>query len=154
MFKYFPHTKSDIELMLKEINISSIDELFSTVPKDVFLKKEYNLKSSMSEQEVRNYFKELDKENQELVIFSGLGLYDHYQPAVIDAITSRQEFLTSYTPYQPEVSQGTLQYIFEYQSMIQTITGMDVSNASMYDGTTSTAEACFMACNITKRKKY
>lgn len=153
MFKYFPHTKSDIELMLKEINISSIDELFSTVPKDVFLKKEYNLKSSMSEQEVRNYFKELDKENQELVIFSGLGLYDHYQPAVIDAITSRQEFLTSYTPYQPEVSQGTLQYIFEYQSMIQTITGMDVSNASMYDGTTSTAEACFMACNITKRKK-
>ena len=153
MFKYFPHTKSDIELMLKEMNISSIDELFSTVPKDVFLKKEYNLKSSMSEQEVRNYFKELDKENQELVIFSGLGLYDHYQPAVIDAITSRQEFLTSYTPYQPEVSQGTLQYIFEYQSMIQTITGMDVSNASMYDGTTSTAEACFMACNITKRKK-
>ncbi len=153
MFKYFPHTKEDIELMLKEMNISSIDEMFSTVPKDVFIKKEYNLKSSMSEQEVRNYFKELDIENQELVIFSGLGLYDHYQPAVIDAITSRQEFLTSYTPYQPEVSQGTLQYIFEYQSMIQTITGMDVSNASMYDGTTSTAEACFMACNITKRKK-
>ena len=119
MFKYFPHTKEDIEFMLKELNISSIDKLYSGISENVLLKNEYDLKSSMSESEVRNYFKTLDKQNQELVIFSGMGLYDHYQPAVIDAITSRQEFLTSYTPYQPEISQGTLQYIFEYQSMIQ-----------------------------------
>lgn len=153
MFKYFPHTKEDIELMLKELKISSIDELFSTVPTNVLMDKEYDLKESMSEQEVRDYFKSLSEENQELTVFSGLGLYDHYQPAIIDAITSRQEFLTSYTPYQPEISQGTLQYIFEYQSMIQTLTGLDVSNASMYDGTTATAEACFMACNISRKHK-
>jgi len=153
MFKYFPHTKEDIELMLKELKVSSIDELFSTVPTNVLMDEEYDLKDSMSEQEVRNYFKTLSEENQELTVFSGLGLYDHYQPAIIDAITSRQEFLTSYTPYQPEISQGTLQYIFEYQSMIQTLTGLDVSNASMYDGTTATAEACFMACNISRKQK-
>lgn len=153
MFKYFPHTQEDIDFMLKELNISSIDELFSGISKSVLLEQEYDLKSSMSEQEVRNYFKSLSDENQELVIFSGLGLYDHYTPSVIDTITSRQEFLTSYTPYQPEISQGTLQYIFEYQSMIQTLTGMDVSNASMYDGATASAEACFMACSITRKNK-
>ncbi|XMB72595.1 aminomethyl-transferring glycine dehydrogenase subunit GcvPA [Mycoplasmatota bacterium WC30] len=153
MFKYFPHTKEDIDQMLNALNISSIDELFSGVSKDVLLKNEYDLKSEMSELELREYFQQLSNENQELVIFSGLGLYDHYQPSVIDSITSRQEFLTSYTPYQPEISQGTLQYIFEYQSMVQALTGLDVSNASMYDATTSAAEACFMACHITKRKK-
>ncbi|MBN2540703.1 MAG: aminomethyl-transferring glycine dehydrogenase subunit GcvPA [Bacilli bacterium] len=153
MFKYFPHTKQDIELMLKELNISSIDELFAAVPKEVLLDHEYDLPSEMSEMEVRNYLKTLSDKNQELLIFSGLGLYDHYTPSVIDAITSRQEFLTSYTPYQPEVSQGTLQYIFEYQSMIQSLTGLDVSNASMYDGTTAAAEACFMACSISRRNK-
>lgn len=153
MYKYFPHTSEDLETMLNELNISSIDELFSSVSKNVKLNKDYNLPSEMSEMEVREYLKEIGNNNQELKIFSGLGAYDHYQPAVIDAITSRQEFLTSYTPYQPEISQGTLQYIFEYQSMIQALTGLDVSNASMYDGTTSSAEACFMACNITRRKK-
>ncbi len=153
MFKYFPHTKEDTNQMLNDLNISSIDELFSGISKNVLLKKDYNIKSEMSELELREYFKQLSNENQELVIFTGLGLYDHYQPSVIDAITSRQEFLTSYTPYQPEISQGTLQYIFEYQSMIQALTGLDVSNASMYDGTTSAAEACFMVCNITRKKK-
>lgn len=153
MYKYFPHTEEDVNQMLKKLNISSIDELFSDVSKDVWLKQEYNLPSEMSEMEVRNYFKEISKENQEMILFSGLGVYDHYQPSIIDAITSRQEFLTSYTPYQPEISQGTLQYIFEYQSMIQALTGLDVSNASMYDGTTASAEACFMACNITRRNK-
>ncbi|MCK5731819.1 MAG: aminomethyl-transferring glycine dehydrogenase subunit GcvPA [Tenericutes bacterium] len=153
MFKYFPHTKEDINKMLNDLNISSIDELFSQISKNVLLKEDYNIRSEMSELEIREYFKNLSNENQELTIFSGLGLYDHYQPAIIDAITSRQEFLTSYTPYQPEISQGTLQYIFEYQSMIQALTGLDVSNASMYDGSTASAEACFMACNITRRKK-
>ncbi|MBI9008784.1 MAG: aminomethyl-transferring glycine dehydrogenase subunit GcvPA [Tenericutes bacterium] len=153
MYKYFPHTEEDLKQMLDKLKISSIDELFSDVPNNVLLKKDYDLPSEMSEMEVKNYFNEISKDNQELVIFSGLGVYDHYQPSVIDAITSRQEFLTSYTPYQPEISQGTLQYIFEYQSMIQALTGLDVSNASMYDGTTAAAEACFMACNVTRRNK-
>jgi glycine dehydrogenase subunit 1 len=153
MYKYFPHTEEDVNQMLNKLKITSIDELFSDVSKKVLLKGEYKLPSEMSEMEVRDYFKEISKNNQEMVIFSGLGVYDHYQPSIISAITSRQEFLTSYTPYQPEISQGTLQYIFEYQSMIQALTGLDVSNASMYDGTTSSAEACFMACNITKKKK-
>ena len=153
MFKYFPHTKADIELMLKSLNISSIDELFNDVPKSVIFDRDYDVPSSLSESELRNHFEQLSKKNQILTLFSGLGIYDHYQPAVIDAITSRQEFMTSYTPYQPEISQGTLQYIFEYQSMIQTLTGLAVSNASMYDGATSTAEACFMACAISKKNK-
>ncbi len=153
MFKYFPHTKEDVDYMLKELKVSSIDELFSDISKEVLLKNEYDLKPSMSEQEVRDYFKLLSNKNQELTIFSGMGFYDHYQPSVIDAITSRQEFLTSYTPYQPEISQGTLQYIFEYQSMIQSLTGLDVSNASMYDGATASAEACFMACSINRKSK-
>lgn len=151
MFKYFPHTKADIDSMMKTLNISSIDELFSDIPKNVFFKREYDVPSFMSESELRNHFKDLSQKNQELIIFSGLGIYDHYQPAVINAITSRQEFMTSYTPYQPEISQGTLQYIFEYQSMIQTLTGLEVSNASMYDGSTATAEACFMACASARR---
>ncbi|HPD99949.1 MAG TPA: aminomethyl-transferring glycine dehydrogenase subunit GcvPA [Bacillota bacterium] len=153
MFKYFPHTKADIDSMLKALNISSIDELFKDIPESVIFNSDYDVPSFMSESELRNHFAELAKKNQELTLFSGLGLYDHYQPAVIDALTSRQEFMTSYTPYQPEISQGTLQYIFEYQSMIQTLTGLDVSNASMYDGTTATAEACFMACAVTRRNK-
>jgi len=139
--------------MLKTLNISSIDELFKDIPESVIFNSDYDVPSFMSESELRNHFSELSKKNQELTLFSGLGIYDHYQPAVIDALTSRQEFMTSYTPYQPEISQGTLQYIFEYQSMIQTLTGLDVSNASMYDGTTATAEACFMASAISRRNK-
>jgi len=153
LFKYFPHTKADIDTMLKSLNISSIDELFKDVPESVIFNSDYDVPSFMSESELRNHFTELGKKNQELTLFSGLGIYDHYQPAVIDALTSRQEFMTSYTPYQPEISQGTLQYIFEYQSMIQTLTGLEVSNASMYDGATSTAEAAFMACAVTRRNK-
>lgn len=153
MFKYFPHTKADLESMLKTLNISSMDELFKDIPESVIFNSDYDVPSFMSETELRNHFSELARKNQELTLFSGLGIYDHYQPAVIDALTSRQEFMTSYTPYQPEISQGTLQYIFEYQSMIQTLTGLDVSNASMYDGTTATAEACFMANAITRRNK-
>ncbi len=153
MFKYFPHTKADIDLMLESMNVKSINELFKDIPQSVIFDGDYDIPESMSESEIRNHFLDLSKKNQELTLFSGLGLYDHYQPAVIDAITSRQEFMTSYTPYQPEISQGTLQYIFEYQSMIQTLTGLEVSNASMYDGTTASAEACFMAQAVTKRNK-
>lgn len=153
LFKYFPHTKADIDHMLKSIGVDSIDNLYEDIPKKVSFNKDYDIPSFMSESELRNYFSDLSERNENLTLFSGLGAYDHYQPAVIDALVSRQEFMTSYTPYQPEISQGTLQYIFEYQSMIQTLTGMDVSNASMYDGTTATAEACFMATSIRRRKK-
>ncbi|QWC00560.1 aminomethyl-transferring glycine dehydrogenase subunit GcvPA [Mycoplasmatota bacterium] len=152
MFKYFPHTKADIEKMLKSLNINSIDELFNELPASVIYNSDYDIPSFMSESELRNYFDGLNNQNKEMTLFSGLGAYDHYQPAIIDALTSRQEFMTSYTPYQPEISQGTLQYIFEYQSMIQTLTGMDISNASMYDGATSTAEACFMAASISRKR--
>lgn len=153
LFKYFPHTKADIEKILTSIGVDSIDALYEDIPKNVVFNKAYDMPSFMSESELRAYFSDLSNQNENLTLFSGLGVYDHYQPAVIDALVSRQEFMTSYTPYQPEISQGTLQYIFEYQSMIQTLTGMDVSNASMYDGTTATAEACFMATSIRRRNK-
>lgn len=151
LFKYFPHTQEDLKEMKEFLHIESIDELYSDVVKSVRLNREYDIPSQMSESEIRRYFNNLAKQNQELTLFAGLGFYDHYEPAVINHLVSRQEFLTAYTPYQPEVSQGTLQYIFEYQSMIQTLTGMDTSNASMYDGSTATAEAMFMAEAITRR---
>lgn len=151
MFKYFPHTEDDLEQMKRTLGITHTEEMFHVVPKAVRLKQDYKIPSAMSEIELRNHMEELARMNQQKIIFSGLGAYDHYEPSVINHIISRQEFLTSYTPYQPEISQGTLTYIFEYQSMIATLTGMEVSNASMYDGPTATAEAMFMAEAITKR---
>lgn len=153
MFKYFPHTIADLDAMKKVVQIENLDEMFEDVPKDVLFNEEYEIPSQMSETEIRSYFAEIAKLNTEMTIFGGHGFYDHYDPSVINAIVSRQEFLTAYTPYQPEVAQGTLTYIFEYQSMIQTLTGMDTSNASMYDGSTATAEAMFMAESITRRNK-
>lgn len=153
MFKYFPHTEADIEQMKQAIGIQSTECMFQAIPSAVRYQKDYHVPSSMSEVELRNHLEEIGRLNQTKTIFSGLGAYDHYEPSVINHIISRQEFLTSYTPYQPEISQGTLTYIFEYQSMITSLTGMDVSNASMYDGPTATAEAMFMAEAITKRNK-
>jgi len=139
--------------MKKVVQIENLNEMFEDVPKDVLFNEEYDIPSQLSESEIRSYFAELGRLNKELTIFGGHGFYDHYDPSVINSLVSRQEFLTAYTPYQPEVAQGTLTYIFEYQSMIQTLTGMDTSNASMYDGSTATAEAMFMAESITKRTK-
>lgn len=152
MFKYFPHTQKDIEEMLARIGVKDIEELFSDVPKQA-VHKNMDLPSSLSEIELRKHLNDLENKNKSYKIFRGAGSYDVYTPSVIPALLSRQEFLTSYTPYQPEISQGTLQYIFEFQSMICELTGMDVSNASVYDGATATAEAIFMAVNQTKRKK-
>lgn len=149
MFKYFPHTKDEIAEMLAACKLSSLDDLFTDVPEGVKLKRSYDLPSSMSEYEITQWMGELAASNQTPIIFRGAGAYDHYIPSISAALASRQEFLTSYTPYQPEVSQGTLQYIFEFQSVITELTGMDVSNASMYDGATATAEATFMAEAIT-----
>lgn len=151
MFKYFPHTEADKEFMLKRASLNTMDDLYSEVPKSVLL-KEYNLPSSMSEIEIRKYFDKLGQKNKKLTIFAGAGAYDHYTPSAINAITSRQEFQTAYTPYQPEIAQGTLQYIFEFQSMICELTGMDCANASLYDGPTAVAEAMFMSVANAKKK--
>lgn len=152
-YKYFPHTEADIEQMLQRIGVQSLDDLYAEIPASVVWKKEYALPSSMSELEIRNYFTELGKKNCPLTIFVGAGAYDHYAPSVIPQLISRSEFLTAYTPYQPEISQGTLQYIFEFQSMMSELTGLECTNASMYDGPTATAEAMFMAVASAKKKK-
>ena len=151
-FAYFPHTEEDIRQMLDRIGVETLGDLYSDVPQDVIYRKEYDLPDAMSEHEVRQYFEELAEMNTSLFCLCGLGAYDHYSPAVISHIISRSEFLTAYTPYQPEVSQGTLRYIFEYQSMITELTGMDCTNASMYDGATAAAEAVMMAMAATKKK--
>ena len=140
-FAYFPHTEDDIRVMLERIGVRSLDDLYSDVPADFVYNKEYDLPDALSEQEVRDFFEELGKKNTPLKVFAGQGAYDHYVPSVIPYITSRSEFLTAYTPYQCEISQGTLRYIFEWQSMICRLTGMDVSNASVYDGASAAAEA-------------
>lgn len=134
--------------MLQAIGVSSIDDLYADVPDPVRLKGDYDIPEAKSEVEVRRYFNRLANDNRELTCFAGAGVYDHYIPSVIPQIVSRSEYLTSYTPYQAEISQGTLHYIFEYQTMMARLTSMDVSNASMYDGATATAEAAMMACAI------
>lgn len=138
--------------MLERIGVGSLDDLYSDVPDKFIYRGEYDLPDAMSEQQVRSFFESLDKKDLHLKVFAGAGAYDHYTPSVIPYICSRSEFLTAYTPYQAEISQGTLHYIFEYQSMICALTGMDVSNASMYDGPTAAAEAMMMAVACTKRK--
>lgn len=138
--------------MLERIGVGSLDDLYSDVPDKFIYRGEYDLPDAMSEQQVRLFFESLDKKDLHLKVFAGAGAYDHYTPSVIPYICSRSEFLTAYTPYQAEISQGTLRYIFEYQSMICALTGMDVSNASMYDGPTAAAEAMMMAVACTKRK--
>jgi len=139
--------------MLERIGAGSLDDLYSDVPQDFIYKGEYDLPLAKTEQEVREWFEKLAEDNPRLKVFVGQGAYDHYTPSVISYITSRSEFLTAYTPYQCEISQGTLRYIFEYQSIICELTGMDVSNASMYDGPTAAAEAVRM-CVASARKKH
>ena len=138
--------------MLERIGVGSLDDLYSDVPDKFIYRGEYDLPDAMSEQQVRSFFESLDNKDLHLKVFAGAGAYDHYTPSVIPYICSRSEFLTAYTPYQAEISQGTLRYIFEYQSMICALTGMDVSNASMYDGPTAAAEAMMMSVACTKRK--
>lgn len=150
-FKFFPQTKEEIEQMLKQAGMNSLDDLYADVPEQIRFRGEYDLPEPMSETEIRSLFEKLGEKNRRLTVFAGAGCYDHYTPAVVPNIISRSEFLTSYTPYQAEISQGTLHYIFEYQSMMAELTGMDVSNASMYDGSTATAEAAIMALVSTKK---
>ncbi len=150
-YKFFPHTEEDLKEMLAKAGVSSMEELYAEVPESIRFKGDYDLPEAMSELEIRQFFNELAKENKQLVCFAGAGTYDHYTPSVIPSIVERSEFLTSYTPYQAEISQGTLHYIFEYQSMMTEMTGMDISNASMYDGSTATAEAMMMCMAAGKK---
>ncbi|MDD4760802.1 MAG: glycine dehydrogenase, partial [Bacteroidaceae bacterium] len=150
-YKYFPHTEKDIQKMLQTVGVEKLEDLYDEVPESIKFKRDYNLPESKSEIEIRREFETLGKKNMPLICFAGAGVYDHYTPAVINYITQRSEFLTSYTPYQAEISQGTLQYIFEFQSLMASLTGMDISNASMYDGCTATAEAMRMAMASVKK---
>ena len=151
MYKYFPHTPEDIAGMLAKCGAESIDSLYNDIPRELLLKGDYELSSEKSELEIRAFFDKLGRKNKQLVCFAGAGVYDHYAPSAIPQLIERSEFLTSYTPYQAEISQGTPHYIFEYQSMMAELTGMDISNASMYDGTTATAEAMMLAYNNSRK---
>ena len=150
-YKYFPHTESDLKAMLEKVGVESLDDLYAQIPESIRFKGDYEIPLGASEMEVRQTFELLGSKNKQLTCFAGYGVYDHYSPSVIPNLLSRSEFLTSYTPYQAEISQGTLHYIFEYQSMMAELTGMNISNASMYDGTTATAEAMMMAVAAGKK---
>ena len=153
-FKFFPHADQDIRAMLDTCGEHDLKDLYKDIPQELLFNRDYDLPDAMSEVEIRGFFDELGSYNAPLTCFIGAGCYDHYSPAVVNDMMRRSEFLTSYTPYQAEISQGTLQYIFEYQSMMAELTGMEVSNASMYDGCTATAEAMMMAvANAKKRNK-
>ena len=152
MYKYFPHTDDDLKAMLQKVGVESLDDLYAQIPESIRFKDDYQIPLGASEMEVRQAFELLGSKNKQLTCFAGMGVYDHYTPSVIPNLLSRSEFLTSYTPYQAEISQGTLHYIFEYQSMMAELTGMDISNASMYDGTTACAEAMMMAVAAGKKQ--
>ena len=151
-YKYFPHTEEDLKTMLAKVGVKSLNELYAQIPESIRFKDDYQISLGASEMEVRQAFELLGSKNKQLTCFAGMGVYDHYTPSVIPNLLSRSEFLTSYTPYQAEISQGTLHYIFEYQSMMAELTGMDISNASMYDGSTACAEAMMMAVAAGKKQ--
>lgn len=152
---YLPNTDADRRAMLRDIGVSSIEELFQDIPEKV-RHAHFNLPSPLSELELKKELRQLANQNVDLdnyACFLGAGSYRHFIPGLVNHIVWRSDFYTAYTPYQPEVSQGTLQPVYEYQSLVCQLTGMEVSNAGMYDGSTSAAEAAVMACKITKRDK-
>jgi glycine dehydrogenase subunit 1 len=163
--RYIPNSAQEREAMLREMGRESISDLFQRIPDHLQLKRPLKLPPALSETETLSYFRNLAERNstgqteqtgqtgQRMASFLGAGAYDHFIPTIIDTLISRSEFYTSYTPYQPEISQGTLQAIFEFQTLICELTGMDASNASLYDGSTATAEAVLMAERITHRPK-
>ncbi|WP_243292698.1 aminomethyl-transferring glycine dehydrogenase subunit GcvPA [Bacillus sp. FJAT-47783] len=155
-YRYLPDTKQDQEEMLEFLNISSIEELFEDIPSDIRLDGELDIPNAVPESLLLKKMQQLSSQNKnanKYPVFLGAGTYDHYIPSVVDHMISRSEFYTAYTPYQPEISQGELQAIFEFQSMVCELTGMDVANSSMYDGFTSLAEAASLAVASTKRSK-
>ena len=152
---FTPHSESDVKVMLESIGIKNIEELFKEIP-EKYRYPDLNLPPHLTEMEVSEAVEEIADSNgntKDFVSFLGAGAYDHYIPAAVDNILRRGEYYTAYTPYQPEISQGTLQAIFEYQSLISNLTGMDVTNASHYDGATATAEAVILAYHHFKGKR-
>ncbi len=150
---YIPNTDDDRRKMLDRIGVKSVDELFSNIPNELRLKKPLNI-PALSEMDLLREIEDMSNENHKgLICFAGGGVYDHFIPSAINTIASRPEFVTAYTPYQPEVAQGTLQVIYEFQTHICRLTGMDIANASMYDGASAVAEAIIMAVKATRRSK-
>ena len=154
--RYLPHSEADRAAMLAKIGVNTINELFADVPGDKLQAELPDLPRTASEMEVERTLGRLAAENvpaSSVPFFVGAGAYKHHVPATVDHLIQRSEFLTSYTPYQPEIAQGTQQYLFEFQTQVALLTGMDVANASMYDGSTATWEAVVMARRVTKRSK-
>src|SRR2546421_11837110 len=151
--RYLPKSPADREAMLKSMGARSIDDLFKSIPAEYRLNRDLKVPRQMAESEIVDWFRQRSNESGDgHAIFLGAGAYSHYRPVIVDSLISRGEFLTAYTPYQPEISQGTLQSIFEFQTMICELTGMEVANASMYDGSTAAAEAVMMAVRLAGRR--
>src|SRR5438309_1158543 len=151
--RYLPKSPADREAMLKAMGARSVDDLVAPIPAEYRLGRDLKVPRQMAESEVVDWFHQRSKENGEgHATFLGAGAYSHYRPVIIDSLISRGEFLTAYTPYQAEISQGTLQSIFEFETMICELTGMEVANASMYDGSTAAAEGVMMAVRLTGRR--
>ncbi|MFW6039592.1 MAG: aminomethyl-transferring glycine dehydrogenase subunit GcvPA, partial [Gemmatimonadota bacterium] len=150
---FVPHSDADRRAMLSKVGVADVEDLYSDIPAGLRLGRDLDVPTALSEWEAVRGVVELAARNAELVSFAGGGMYDHYVPAAVDHIIRRSEFYTAYTPYQPEVAQGTLQVIYEFQTMICELTGMDVANASMYDGPTATAEATVMARSVRRRDR-
>jgi len=154
--RYLPLSDTDRGEMLARTGVNHVDELFADVPKSLLLKEPVDLPRRKGEQEVERILSRMSAKNiaaSSVPFFVGAGAYKHHVPATVDHLIQRSEFLTSYTPYQPEIAQGTLQYLFEFQTQVAALTGMEVANASMYDGSTGTGEAVLMAHRVTKRRK-
>src|SRR5271154_2267466 len=152
--RYLPKSPAERQEMLNAVGVKTIEELFHSIPEKYRLKQPLNLPAAMSEQEVVQYFSERAKENSDgYTSFLGAGVYNHLRSVITDTILQRGEFLTSYTPYQAEITQGTLQAIFEFQTLMCQLTGQEVANASMYDGSTATTEAVLMAERLTGRER-
>src|ERR1043166_1752098 len=153
--RYIPNSPEEREEMLAATGLSSAEDLFRSIPSDVQLGRKLNIVDPLAENEVIAEMESMAAKNTAATkpSFLGAGVYAHYSPTIVDHLIQRSEFFTSYTPYQPEISQGTLQYIFEFQTLICQLTGMEVANASMYDGSTALAEAYLMAQRVTRRNK-
>lgn len=154
--RFIPHTDAEKQQMLEFLGLEQTDQLFQDIPQDIRLNRELKVSGGLSELELTRHMASLAKQNtgvEETICFLGAGAYDHYIPSAVKHILGRAEFYTAYTPYQPEISQGVLQSIYEYQSMIRLLTGMDAANASMYDGASALAEGALMACAATRRER-
>ena len=154
--RYVPHTKEEVKIMLEAIGLKNVDELFSDIPSEALLKRHLHIEGGWDEEQLRTYFRQAASgipTVNNAVYFLGGGVYDHYVPSAVDKIISLPEFYTAYTPYQAEISQGTLQAMFEYQSLICDLTGMEVANGSLYDGASAVAEAVLMAMRVNGKRR-